>query len=223
MDNTLPDMCYTYLSGANEIGLIKKGEKGYYKTEYLCGDDTEINEDLVRELNAKLGVGTLELTCMEIGSRFGFDVPGAYKENYDDEEIEQLESKNHIWAKYLGDYIRNDLKATQFDYDYIAVAAEEAHLNAGDLVYLKVVTREEAAKMWEMKPEDIKTPEPPGEGYWKARLQEYVMNDYKSTSVEYVKSALDQAGISERDRFKINPELSEKKKKSSKAGKALSL
>lgn len=222
MDNTLPDMCYTYLSGSNEIGLIKKGEEGYYKTEYLCVDDTEINEDLVRELNAKLGVSVIEKHCMVLGSLFGWDAPGAHVENYTAEEIAKIEAADHKWANYLTSYIRNDLEATSHDYCYITVSTEGAHLKPEDLVYLKVVTREEAAKMWEMKPEDIKAPENPGEGYWKARLQEYVMNDYKSTSVEYVKSALDQAGISERDRFKINPELSEKKK-ASKAGKALSL
>lgn len=221
--NQLPEMCYYYIPTSNEIGLIKRGKSGYYKTEYNCVSDREINEDVVRDLNAALGVSILEKQCMVLGSMFGWDVPGAQKDNYSQDDIKRMESIEHKWEKYLGDYIRNDLEATKYDFDYICVTCEEAHIHPEDLIFLKVVTKEDAAKMWEMKAEDIPAPENRGEGYWKERMKEYVMHDYKFTSVEYVKSALDQASVLEKDRYQIHPELAEKKKRRSCSSKAITI
>lgn len=221
--NQLPETCYIYVRGAKEIGLVKRGERGYYKTEYACVDDEEINRDVVRDLNKALGVSVLEMKCMEIGSMFGWDVPGAQKARYNPDEIKRIEEAEHRWAKYLGDYIRNDLEATKYDFDYINVTCEEAHIHPEDLVYLNVVTKEDAAKMWEMKAEDIPEPKNRGEGYWKARMKDYVMHDIKFTSVEYVKDALDQASVSQEDRGLIHTDLAEKTKKRSGRAKTMTL
>ena len=186
-------------------------------------DDEEINKDVVRDLNEALGVSLLEMKCMEIGSMFGWDVPGAQKDRYSPDDIKRMEDAEHKWAKYLGDYIRNDLEATKYDFDYINVTCEEAHIHPEDLVYLNVVSKEDAAKMWEMKVEDIPEPVNRGEGYWKARMKDYVMHDYQYTSVEYVKSALDQVGVLQRDRNKIHPELVDREKLRSGRAKTMTL
>lgn len=77
----LPDLCYTrLLAGApgRRIGIIKKGESGYYGCDYDNPSLTnEQVEELVNHLNERLGVTTAQRDAMEIGSMFGWDVKGA--------------------------------------------------------------------------------------------------------------------------------------------------
>ena len=78
----LPDMCYvnTYTQG---IGIVKKGEDGFYKTDLAetNGVSGKEADKLVDELNDRLGVTKAQAQAMHIGSMFGWDVPGADPEN----------------------------------------------------------------------------------------------------------------------------------------------
>jgi hypothetical protein len=80
-ESNLPNLCYVVVRGAEpgkRIGVIKRGEKGYYLTDYDTKTaSTEIVAQFVAEQNKKLGVEPDVAMTMEIGSMFGWDCPGA--------------------------------------------------------------------------------------------------------------------------------------------------
>lgn len=211
MDNRLPDACFCYNPFTNEVNPIKKGESGYYKTEFGTWTDRESAEDCARALNKKLGVNILEKHCMVLGSMFGWDAPGAHMDNYSPNDIKMMERYEHRWEKYLSEYVKNDVEKLEY-YEFIMITAENAGLEPEDLVYLNVLSMEEAAKAWEMKVEDIPQPKDRGEAYWKSRMKEYVQNDYKNIPKEQVEELLDKAGVSEDDRGKLHPDFAKKKR-----------
>ena len=67
----------------NEIGIIKKGETGYYKTDLTDGVPGEMKE-LADSMNRKLGVTKGQAEAMKTGSMFGWKVPAADPKNYDE-------------------------------------------------------------------------------------------------------------------------------------------
>jgi hypothetical protein len=81
MYNNLPEFCYATLpSNEDEIIIIKRGEKGYYRVDplsdvYLCS--AERNNELI-------GVTKAQAEAMKNGSVFGFDTPSANPDNYDE-------------------------------------------------------------------------------------------------------------------------------------------
>ena len=58
-----PELCYVYVEVGMEIGLVKWGESGYYRTEYAHKAE---NEEFVKELNSKLGISNNEAEAMKI-------------------------------------------------------------------------------------------------------------------------------------------------------------
>lgn len=80
--DNLPERCYSVLSGSDEIIIIKRGEKGYFKTDIPVTDKDEA-WSIVNEYNAKLGVSRAQEEAMKAGSMFGFQVPAADPRNYD--------------------------------------------------------------------------------------------------------------------------------------------
>ena len=80
--SSLPNRCYVYVQSTNEIGIIKKGETGYYKTDIPVYDSKDAKE-LVNEQNEKLGVTKAQAEAMKAGSMFGWHVPAADPKNYD--------------------------------------------------------------------------------------------------------------------------------------------
>lgn len=69
--------CYTVVLGkmaGENIGLIKEGETGYYKTDYNFGIGEEASRK-VRLLNGMRDISEAEQLAMEIGSMVGFDSP----------------------------------------------------------------------------------------------------------------------------------------------------
>lgn len=81
--SSLPEQCYVYLPTSNEIGVIKKGETGYYKTDLTDGVPGEMKE-LADSMNRKLGVTKGQAEAMKAGSMFGWKVPAADPKNYDE-------------------------------------------------------------------------------------------------------------------------------------------
>jgi hypothetical protein len=69
------DTCYTVIltkpAGEN-IGIIKRGSKGYYATNYDYGTGEEA-EHAVRTLNDQRGVDEKEQLEMEMGSMFNWN------------------------------------------------------------------------------------------------------------------------------------------------------
>lgn len=81
----LPELCFSTLRTTGQLICIKRGETGYYPSEWDTGDK-ERNVELADELNKNLGVSPIQRQAMVVGSMAGWDVPGAdpakYQENY---------------------------------------------------------------------------------------------------------------------------------------------
>lgn len=80
--DSLPEQCYSILPGSNDVIIIKRNEKGYYKTD-IPATSKEDARALVDEYNGKLGVTKAQEEAMKAGSMFGWNVPGADPKNYD--------------------------------------------------------------------------------------------------------------------------------------------
>lgn len=75
----LPDYCIAKLPSTGEPILINNGEKGYTPIkDHIKGGQT------IDSMNAELGVTAGQREAMFAGSMFGWNVPGADPNNYDD-------------------------------------------------------------------------------------------------------------------------------------------
>jgi hypothetical protein len=86
MSTEKPDLCYVVVPGAKigeRIGIVKRGESGYYTTDLDDGSlPTVANgalsvEDYVSHMNERLGISNDEAQRMLTGSMFGWHVPAA--------------------------------------------------------------------------------------------------------------------------------------------------
>ena len=81
----LPDLCWSVLPGSGELICIKRGESGYYRSDWSTSS-REQNEELANYNNQRLGVSNAQRRAMETGSMYGWQVPGADPANNMDEE-----------------------------------------------------------------------------------------------------------------------------------------
>jgi hypothetical protein len=80
----LPSTCYGTLNTTGELILLKAGEKGYWPTEgYTINDTVPTYDALADLLNEQRGVTKAQRMAMEMGSMFGFDIPGAHPSVYE--------------------------------------------------------------------------------------------------------------------------------------------
>jgi hypothetical protein len=75
----LPELCYALLETEKRAIIIKRGEKGYYQTDWPDG----YTQEMIDNLNQRLGVTKAQAEAMHVGSMFGWSVPGANPELYD--------------------------------------------------------------------------------------------------------------------------------------------
>ena len=85
----LPELCYSVHESTGELIVIKRGECGYYPTNYST-PDKEQNVELADQLNEKLGVDMWQRQAMEVGSICGWDVPGADPSQYQEQNSQQM-------------------------------------------------------------------------------------------------------------------------------------
>ena len=81
---SLPDISYVYVGSEDCIGQVKKGEMGYFPTDYGSNLITPAEkEQKVNQLNERSGITKAQAQAMKIGSMFGWDKPAADPKNYD--------------------------------------------------------------------------------------------------------------------------------------------
>lgn len=83
MRNELPETCFATLPGMGDLIILKRGETGYYRSDWDTGDKSK-NQELADFLNRRSGITLAQVEAMLIGSMCGFHVPGANPQHYFD-------------------------------------------------------------------------------------------------------------------------------------------
>lgn len=81
--SSLPDQCYVYLATENVLGIVQKGEHGYFATD-LIPESREEGKTLADSYNQNLGVTKRQAAAMVAGSMFGWETPAADPNSYDE-------------------------------------------------------------------------------------------------------------------------------------------
>ena len=76
MRNDLPETCFATLPGMGDLIIIKRGETGYYPSDWETGDKVE-NQKIADFHNQKRGITPAQVEAMLVGSMSDFDAPGA--------------------------------------------------------------------------------------------------------------------------------------------------
>lgn len=84
----LPELCFSTLASTGDLICIKRGESGYYPSDWNTTDKAH-NAELADELNEKLSVSSAQRQAMEVGSMVGWNVLGANPASYEQDAPQQ--------------------------------------------------------------------------------------------------------------------------------------
>ena len=85
----LPELCFSILRNTGALICIKRGESGYYPSDWDTGDPAQ-NQELADYNNQRLGVTDAQRKAMEAGSMFGWNCPAADPRNYSEQGTPQM-------------------------------------------------------------------------------------------------------------------------------------
>ncbi len=78
----LPELCCSLLPSTGALICIKRGESGYFPSDWDTGDPAR-NRELADYNNQRLGVTAAQQMAMEAGSMHGWDCPAADPKTYE--------------------------------------------------------------------------------------------------------------------------------------------
>lgn len=84
--DALPDTCFSTLPGTGALIIIKRGESGYYLSDWSTSN-AEHNRELADYNNERLGVTPAQRSAMECGSMYGWSSPGTDPSMYETENV----------------------------------------------------------------------------------------------------------------------------------------
>ena len=95
--NELPDFCLSTLPSTGQLIVLKRGERGYYASDWDTGNREE-NQNIAREHNRRRGISDIQEAAMSAGSMFGWNLPGADPQWYLDNAkyVNATTAKGHI-------------------------------------------------------------------------------------------------------------------------------
>lgn len=95
--NELPEVCFSILPGMGNLIILKRGETGYYPSEWDTGNKAE-NAQIADLHNEAAGINPAQVGAMQVGSMCGFQVPGADPQVYFDKAklVETVQAKGII-------------------------------------------------------------------------------------------------------------------------------
>lgn len=113
----LPETCFSTLPGEGKLIILKRGEKGYYPSDWETGSEKE-NKLIADTHNRRCGLNPAQVMAMQVGSMFGFDVPGANPQSYLDEArlVGTYPLHSRAMLKGLDDSIFGNLKGSMYQY-----------------------------------------------------------------------------------------------------------
>lgn len=114
--NELPATCFSVLASTGQLIIIKKGEHGYYPSDWDTGDKAK-NRDIASEHNQQRGISDIQETAMLAGSMFDWSVPGADPQWYMDNAryVNSNTAKGHIKDPVMSIYYPFDDFLLQYD------------------------------------------------------------------------------------------------------------
>ena len=92
--NELPDFCLSTLPSTGQLIILKRGERGYYASDWDTGNREE-NQNIAREHNRQRGISDIQEAAMSAGSMFGWNLPGADPQWY----LDNARYRNAMMAK----------------------------------------------------------------------------------------------------------------------------
>lgn len=99
--NSLPDLCLSTLPGMGSLIVIKRGEMGYYRSDWDTGDAGQ-NRRLADYHNQQRGITKAQEEAMACGSMHGWDCPGADPKTYEQSHQEEPAPSPELGGMDLG-------------------------------------------------------------------------------------------------------------------------
>ncbi len=89
--SSLPEKCFVYVESTDEIGIVERGEMGYWPAG-VVPDKGVSKRQSVDYLNAAQGITKAQATAMKAGSLCGWDTKAADPASYNDQgELQKLQ------------------------------------------------------------------------------------------------------------------------------------